>query len=130
MGVGVCEVYLIEEFMLVVIGVGMLVSDVSGLMVLDIGGGIMEVVVILLNGIVYVDFVCIGGDCFDDVIVNYVCRNYGSLIGELIVEWIKYEIGCVYLGSEVCEIEIRGCNFVEGLLRLFILNSNEILEVL
>lgn len=89
MGVGVCEVYLIEEVMVVVIGVGLLVEEVSGLMVVDIGGGIIEIVIIFLNGIVYFDFVWVGGDKFDEVIVIYVWRNYGSLIGEVIVECIK-----------------------------------------
>lgn len=129
-GVGVCEVFLIEELMVVVIGVGLLVFEVIGFMVVDIGGGIIEVVVIFLNGVVYFFFVCIGGDCFDEVIINYVCCNYGFLIGEVIVECIKYEIGLVYLGDEVCEIEVCGCNLVEGVLCGFILNFNEIFEVL
>lgn len=87
--------------MVVVIGVGLCVFELTGLMVIDIGGGMMEVVVILFNGVVYFFFVCIGGDCFDEVIINYVCCNYGSLIGEVIVEKIKYEIGLVYLGDDV-----------------------------
>tara|TARA_Y100000590_G_C15591136_1_gene966118 strand:- start:691 stop:1302 length:612 start_codon:yes stop_codon:yes gene_type:complete len=112
------------------IGAGMPVSDASGSMVLDIGGGTTEVAVISLNGIVYADSVRIGGDRFDDAIVNYVRRNYGSLIGESTAERIKHEIGCAYPGSEVREIEIRGRNLAEGLPRSFTLNSNEILEAL
>lgn len=130
LGVGVCEVFLIEELMVVVIGVGLLVEEVCGLMVVDIGGGIIEIVLIFFNGVVYVEFVCVGGDCFDEVIVIYVCCNYGSLIGEFIVECIKQEIGIVFLGGDVCEVDVCGCNLVEGVLCSFILNFNEVFEVL
>ncbi len=129
-GAGAREVFLIEEPMSAAIGAGMPVSDASGSMVLDIGGGTTEVAVISLNGIVYSDSVRIGGDRFDDAIVNYVRRNYGSLIGESTAERIKHEIGCAYPGSEVREIEIKGRNLAEGLPRSFTLNSNEILEAL
>ena len=129
-GAGAREVFLIEEPMSAAIGAGMPVSDASGSMVLDIGGGTTEVAVISLNGIVYSDSVRIGGDRFDDAIVNYVRRNYGSLIGEATAERIKHEIGCAYPGSEVREIEIKGRNLAEGLPRSFTLNSNEILEAL
>ena len=129
-GAGAREVFLIEEPMSAAIGAGMPVSDASGSMVLDIGGGTTEVAVISLNGIVYTDSVRIGGDRFDDAIVNYVRRNYGSLIGEATAERIKHEIGCAYPGSEVREIEIKGRNLAEGLPRSFTLNSNEILEAL
>ena len=129
-GAGAREVYLIEEPMSAAIGAGMPVSDASGSMVLDIGGGTTEVAVISLNGIVYSDSVRIGGDRFDDAIVNYVRRNYGSLIGDATAERIKHEIGCAYPGSEVREIEIKGRNLAEGLPRSFTLNSNEILESL
>jgi rod shape-determining protein MreB len=129
-GAGAREVFLIEEPMSAAIGAGMPVSDASGSMVLDVGGGTTEVAVISLNGIVYSDSVRIGGDRFDDAIVNYVRRNYGSLIGESTAERIKHEIGCAYPGSEVREIEIKGRNLAEGLPRSFTLNSNEILEAL
>ena len=129
-GAGAREVYLIEEPMSAAIGAGMPVSDASGSMVLDIGGGTTEVAIISLNGIVYSDSVRIGGDRFDDAIINYVRRNYGSLIGDATAERIKHEIGCAYPGNEVREIEIKGRNLAEGLPRSFTLNSNEILEAL
>jgi rod shape-determining protein MreB len=129
-GAGAREVFLIEEPMSAAIGAGMPVSDASGSMVLDIGGGTTEVAIISLNGIVYSDSVRIGGDRFDDAIINYVRRNYGSLIGDATAERIKHEIGCAYPGSEVREIEIKGRNLAEGLPRSFTLNSNEILEAL
>ena len=129
-GAGAREVYLIEEPMSAAVGAGMPVSDASGSMVLDIGGGTTEVAVISLNGIVYSDSVRVGGDRFDDAIINYVRRNYGSLIGDATAERIKHEIGCAYPGNEVHEIEIKGRNLAEGLPRSFTLNSNEILEAL
>jgi len=129
-GAGAREVYLIEEPMAAAIGAGLPVSEASGSMVLDIGGGTSEVAVIALNGIVYADSVRIGGDRFDDAIINYVRRNYGSLIGEATAERIKHEIGCAYPGNEVREIEVKGRNLAEGLPRSFTLNSNEILEAL
>jgi rod shape-determining protein MreB len=112
------------------IGAGMPVSDANGSMVLDIGGGTTEVAVISLNGIVYADSVRLGGDRCDDAIINYVRRNYGSLIGDATAERIKHEIGCAYPGNEVREIEIKGRNLAEGLPRSFTLSSNEILEAL
>jgi len=129
-GAGAREVFLIEEPMAAAVGAGMPVSDASGSMVLDIGGGTTEVAVISLNGIVYSDSVRIGGDRFDDAVIQYVRRNYGSLIGEATAERIKHEVGCAYPGNEVLEIEIKGRNLAEGLPRTFTLNSNEILEAL
>lgn len=129
-GAGAREVYLIEEPMAAAIGAGMPVHEARGSMVLDIGGGTSEVAVISLNGIVYSSSVRIGGDRFDDAIVNYVRRNYGTLIGEATAERIKQEIGSAYPGSEVNEIEVKGRNLAQGIPRSFTLNSNEILEAL
>jgi rod shape-determining protein MreB len=129
-GAGARDVYLIEEPMAAAIGAGLPVSEASGSMVLDIGGGTTEVAVISLNGIVYSESVRIGGDRFDESIINYVRRNYGTLIGEATSERIKHEIGSAYPGNEVQEIEVRGRNLAEGIPRSFVLNSNEILEAL
>jgi rod shape-determining protein MreB len=129
-GAGAREVYLIEEPMAAAIGSGLPVSDPCGSMVLDIGGGTTEVAIISLSGVVYSASVRIGGDRFDEAIINYVRRNYGSLIGEATAERIKHEIGSAYPGDEVREIEVRGRNLAEGAPRSFTLNSNEILEAL
>ena len=129
-GAGAREVYLIEEPMAAAIGAGMPVDEARGSMVLDIGGGTSEVAVISLNGIVYSSSVRIGGDRFDDAIVNYVRRNYGTLIGEATAERIKHEIGSAYPGKEVIELEVKGRNLAQGVPRSFTLNSNEILEAL
>lgn len=130
MGAGARTVYMIEEPMAAAIGAGMPVSDARGSMVLDIGGGTTEVAVISLNGIVFSDSVRIGGDRFDEAIISYVRRNYGTLIGDATAERIKEEIGCAYPGNEVREMEVRGRNLAEGIPRSFTLNSNEILEAL
>ncbi|MGB1236789.1 MAG: rod shape-determining protein, partial [Pseudomonadales bacterium] len=130
LGAGAREVYLIEEPMAAAIGAGLPVEEASGSMVVDIGGGTTEIAVISLNGIVYADSVRVGGDRFDEAIVTYVRRNYGSLIGEATAERIKQEIGTAYQGSEVLEIDVRGRNLAEGIPRSFTLNSHEILEAL
>lgn len=127
---GAREVYLIEEPMSAAIGAGLPVDEAHGSMVLDIGGGTSEVAIISLNGIVYSASVRIGGDRFDEAIINYVRRNYGTLIGEATAEKIKQEIGTAYPGSEIMEIEVKGRNLAEGVPRGFTLNSNEILEAL
>lgn len=130
LGAGAREVYLIDEPMAAAIGAGLRVSEPTGSMVIDIGGGTTEVAVISLNGVVYSSSVRIGGDRFDEAIINYVRRNYGSLIGEATAEKIKHEIGSAYPGDDVQEIEVRGRNLAEGVPRSFTLNSNEILEAL
>jgi len=127
---GASEVYLIEEPMAAAIGAGLPVEKANGSMVVDMGGGTTEVAIISLNGIVYSASVRIGGDRFDDAIVNYVRRNYGTLIGESTAEKIKHEIGTAFPGNVVKEIEVRGRNLAEGIPRSFTLNSNEVLEAL
>lgn len=129
-GAGAREVYLIEEPMAAAMGAGLPVELAEGSMVVDIGGGTTEVAVISLSGIVYSASVRIGGDRFDEAIVNYVRRNYGTLIGEYTAEQIKKTIGSAYPGSEVKEMEVRGRNLAEGVPRSFTLNSNEVLEAL
>ncbi len=129
-GAGAREVYLVEEPMSAAVGAGLPVDEARGSMVLDIGGGTSEVAVISLNGIVYSASVRIGGDRFDESIINYIRRNYGTLIGEATAERIKHEIGTAYPGNEVLEMEVRGRNLAEGIPRAFTLNSNEVLEAL
>ena len=129
-GAGARSVYLIDEPMAAAVGAGLPVHEPRGSMVLDIGGGTSEVAVISLNGIVYAASARIGGDRFDDAIVNYVRRNYGILIGEQTAERIKMEIGSAYPGQTVREMSVKGRNLSEGVPPSFTLNSNEILEAL
>lgn len=130
MGAGAREVYLIEEPMAAALGAGMPVDEASGSMVVDIGGGTTEVAIISLSGIVYNQSVRIGGDRFDDAIINYVRRTYGTLIGETTAERVKQEIGTAFPSRDVRELEVRGRNLAEGVPRSFTLNSHEILEAL
>lgn len=129
-GAGARDVFLIEEPMAAAIGSGLPVGEASGSMVLDIGGGTTEVAIISLNGVVYSESVRIGGDRFDEAIINYVRRNYGTLIGDATAEKIKHQIGTAFPGNEVLEMEVKGRNLAEGVPRSFTLNSNEVLEAL
>lgn len=129
-GAGAREVFLIEEPMSAAIGAGLAVHEPRGCMVIDIGGGTSEVAVISLNGIVYSESVRVGGDTFDDSIINYVRRNYGTQIGEVTAARIKHTIGSAFPGNEVLDIEVKGRSLAEGVPRSFTLNSNEILEAL
>ena len=129
-GAGARKVELIEEPMAAAIGAGLPVDEATGSMVVDIGGGTTEVGVISLGGIVYAGSVRVGGDKFDEAIINYIRRNYGMLIGETTAEEIKKEIGSAFPGSEVREKEVKGRNLAEGIPRSFTISSNEILEAL
>ena len=129
-GAGAREVFLIEEPMAAAIGAGLPVEEATGSMVVDIGGGTTEIAIISLNGVVYSESARVGGDRFDEAIVSFVRKEYGSLIGESTAERIKHEIGTAYAGSEVREIDVRGRNLAEGVPRQFTLNSEEIREAL
>jgi rod shape-determining protein MreB len=130
LGAGASQVFLIEEPMAAAIGAGLPVTEASGSMVIDIGGGTTEVGVMSLGGMVYKWSVRVGGDKFDDAITNYIRRNYGMLIGEQTAEHIKKTIGSAFPGSEVREMEVKGRNLSEGIPRSFTVTSNEILEAL
>jgi rod shape-determining protein MreB len=129
-GAGASHVYLIEEPMAAAIGADLPVGEATGSMVVDVGGGTTEVGVISLGGLVYKGSVRVGGDKFDEAIINYIRRNYGMLIGETTAEQIKKEIGSAFPGSEVREKEVKGRNLAEGIPRSFTISSNEILEAL
>jgi len=127
---GAREVKLIEEPMAAAIGAGLQVEEASGCMVVDIGGGTTEIAIISLNGVVYRDSIRIGGDRFDESIVSYVRRKYGSLIGDSTAERIKQEVGCGYKSDELKEIDVRGRHLAEGVPRSFTLTNDEILSAL
>jgi len=130
LGAGAAQVFLIEEPMAAAIGAGLPVSEPAGSMVVDVGGGTTEVGVISLGGMVYKGSVRVGGDKFDEAIINYIRRNYGMLIGEPTAEAIKTQIGSAFPGSEIREMEVKGRNLSEGIPRSFTITSNEILEAL
>jgi rod shape-determining protein MreB len=127
---GASQVFLIEEPMAAAIGADLPIAEATGSMVVDVGGGTTEVGVISLGGMVYSGSVRVGGDKFDEAIINYIRRNYGMLIGETTAEKVKMEIGSAFPGSEVREMEVKGRNLAEGIPRSFTISSNEILEAL
>ena len=127
---GASAVYLIEEPMAAAIGAGLPIEEPTGSMVVDIGGGTTEVGVISLNGVVYSHSIRVGGDTFDEAIIQYVRRNYGMLIGEASAEEIKKRIGSAFPSTEVSEMDVKGRNLAEGIPRSFTITSNEVLESL
>lgn len=127
---GAREVYLIEEPMAAAIGAGLPITEPSGNMIVDIGGGTTEVAVISLAGIVYSRSVRIAGDKMDEAIVQYIKRNYNLLIGERTAEFIKIHIGNAFPDSEPKIMEIKGRDLVAGIPRVLEVNSDEIREAI
>ena len=124
------DVRLIDEPMAAALGAGLPVNEAVGTLVVDIGGGTTEIAVISLGGIVYADTVRVGGDRFDENIVNYVRRAKGTLIGETMAEGVKQEIGVAYPQKEEHEIRVRGHNLALGVPHAFMLNDSDVLEAL
>ena len=127
---GAREVFLIEEPMAAAIGAGLPITEPSGNMIVDIGGGTTEVAVISLGGIVYSQSVRVAGDKFDEAIVNYIKRQYNLLIGERTAEQIKIEIGNAFPFDEVKYCEVKGRDLVVGSPKTVTVSSDEIREAL
>ena len=127
---GAREVYLIEEPMAAAIGAGLPITEPSGNMIVDIGGGTTEVAVISLAGIVYSKSVRVGGDKMDEAIVQYVKRKYNLLIGERTAERIKIKIGTAYPGNEIQTMEVKGRDLVAGVPKTVEITDEEIREAL
>jgi rod shape-determining protein MreB len=127
---GAREVFLIEEPMAAAIGAGLPVTEPSGNMIVDIGGGTTEVAVISLSGIVYSNSTRVGGDKMDEAIINYVKRKYNLLIGERTAELIKVSIGTAYPTGEVRSMEVKGRDLVGGVPKTLEIKSDEVLEAL
>jgi len=127
---GAREVYLIEEPMAAAIGAGLPITEPTGNMVVDIGGGTTEVAVISLSGIVYSRSVKVGGDKMDDAIIQHMKRKYNLLVGERTAERIKIEVGTAYPVDEVLTMEVKGRDLVQGVPKTVIVNSDEIRDAL
>jgi rod shape-determining protein MreB and related proteins len=127
---GAREVYLIEQPMAAAIGAGLPVTEPSGNMIVDIGGGTSDVAVISLSGIVFSKSVRIGGDKLDEAIIQYVKRKYNLLIGERTAELIKIGIGTAYPTDEQMTMEIKGRDLVAGVPRTLTVSSDEIRDAL
>lgn len=129
---GASQVWLVDEPMAAAIGAGLPVTEATGSMIVDIGGGTTEIAVISLGGIVYSMSVRIGGDKLDEAIVNYIRRKHNLLIGDATAERIKLEIGTAMKPEKGKgrEIEIKGRDLVNGVPRNLKTNEAEIAEAL
>jgi rod shape-determining protein MreB len=131
-GAGARDVFLIEEPMAAAIGAGLPVTEATGSMIVDIGGGTTEVAVLSLGGIVYARSVRVGGDKMDEAIISYIRRHYNLLIGESTAERIKKEIGTAFVSpdSPLREMEIKGRDLLNGIPKEMVLNEKQIAESL
>ncbi|MBM4321753.1 MAG: rod shape-determining protein [Deltaproteobacteria bacterium] len=127
---GAREVYLIEEPMAAAIGAGLPITEPSGNMIVDIGGGTTEVAIIALAGIVYSESVRVGGDKMDEAIIQHMKRKYNLLIGERTAELIKITLGSAYPTEEVMYMDVKGRDLVAGVPRTLEINSDEIRDAL
>ncbi len=130
---GAREVYLIEEPMAAAIGAGLPITEASGNMIVDIGGGTTEVAVISLAGIVFAKSVRVGGDKMDEALAQYLKRQYNLLIGERTSEDIKITIGSAYPDSAASSVEgkwdsmeVKGRDLVSGIPKTLEINAEEI----
>src|SRR5271170_4221695 len=127
---GAREVYLIEQPMAAAIGAGLPITEPSGNMIVDIGGGTSDVAVISLAGIVFSKSVRIGGDKMDEAIIQHIKRKYNLLIGERTAELVKMGIGTAYPTEETLTMDIKGRDLVAGVPRTLTVTSDEIREAL
>ena len=129
-GAKATEVYLVEQAMVAAIGCGMPITEPTGNMIVDIGGGTTDVAVISMAGIVYSRTVRVAGNEMDEAIVQYIKRKYNLLIGERTAEEIKIEIGSAFPLSEDLTMEIKGRDLVEGIPKTLVIRDEEIRETL
>lgn len=128
---GAREVYLIEEPMAAAIGAGLPITEPSGNMIVDIGGGTTEVAVISLSGVVYSKSSRVGGDIMDETIVQYIKKNYNLLVGERTAEQIKITIGSAYpITDGQTSMDVKGRDLITGIPKTLILTADEIRESL
>jgi rod shape-determining protein MreB len=124
------EVHLVEEAMAAAIGAGMPITEPSGNMIVDIGGGTTDIAVISLAGIVYSKAVRVAGNEMDEAIIQYIKKTYNLLIGERTAEQIKMEVGSAYPLEERMSMEIKGRHLIEGVPKTITITDEEIREAL
>ena len=127
---GASEVYLIEQAMAAAIGAGLPITEPSGNMIVDIGGGTSDVAVISLAGVVYSRSVRVAGNEMDEAIIQYLKKKYNLLLGERTAEQVKIEIGSAYPLDEPLTMEIKGRDLVEGVPKTLTLTDAEVRESL
>lgn len=130
MEAGAREVFLIEEPMATAIGAKLKVSEASGTMIVDMGGGTSEIAVISLGGIVAGNSIRIAGDEINDAIISYVKKEYNVLIGEITAEYIKKTIGCAYPSMTVEELEVKGRDLQYGIPKTIVIDSSQVEEAI
>ena len=124
------EVHLVEQAMVAAIGAGLPITEPSGNMVVDIGGGTTDVAVISLSGIVYSRSVRVAGNEMDDAIMQYLKKKYNLLVGERTAEQVKLQVGSAFPLDKPITMEIKGRNLIEGVPRTILINDEEIREAL
>ena len=124
------EVHLIDEVMAAAIGAGMPITEPSGNMIVDIGGGTTDIAVISLAGIVYSKAVRVAGNAMDEAIIQYIRKTYNLLIGERTAEQIKIQIGSAYTLDEPQTMEIKGRHLIEGVPKTIIISDEKVREAL
>jgi len=130
MDAGAKQTFIMEEPMAAAIGAGLNVTEPSGHMIIDIGGGTTDIAVISLGGLVVAEALRVAGDKFDQAIVRYVRKQYGLAIGDPTAEQIKVEIGSAYPLSEKLTMNVRGRDLVTGLPRTIEMTSDDAYEAL
>ncbi|MEP0773614.1 MAG: rod shape-determining protein [Acidobacteriota bacterium] len=127
---GASEVYLIEQAMAAAIGAGLPITEPTGNMIVDIGGGTTDVAVISLAGIVFARSVRVAGNEMDEAIISYIKRKYNMLIGERTAEAIKIELGNAWPADTITTMEVKGRDLVEGVPKTLTITDEEIREAL
>lgn len=122
--------HLVEQAMVAALGAGLPVTEPSGNMVVDIGGGTTDIAVISLSGIVYSRSIRIAGNQMDDAVMQYIKRKYNLLIGERTAENIKMEVGSAHPLDKPITVEVKGRDLIHGLPKTLILKDDEIREAL
>ncbi len=124
------EVHLVEQATMAAIGANLPITEPSGSMIVDIGGGTTDIAIISLSGIVYSRSVRVAGNEMDEAITNYIKRKYNLLIGERTAEMIKMEVGSASALEKPMTIEIKGRHLLEGIPRTLTLDDSEVREAL
>jgi rod shape-determining protein MreB len=124
------EVYLVDQAMAAAIGAGLPITEPSGNMIVDIGGGTTDVAVISLAGIVYSKSVRVAGNEMDEAIVQYIKKKYNLLLGERTSEQVKVEIGSAFPLDEPASMELKGRDLIEGIPKTLLVTDSEIREAL
>jgi rod shape-determining protein MreB len=128
---GAKEAHLIEEPLAAALGAGLDITQPSGSMIVDVGGGTTDIAVLSLGGIVGSKSLRVGGDKFDEAIVKYVRREYSLAIGERTGEELKMEVGTAYLPDAIDKsTEIRGRDMISGLPRAVVVTRRQVYEAI